>query len=333
MGKVFKILSIDGGGIKGLYSARILQHLEEVYQCNLSDYFDLLCGTSTGGIIALGLSLKKPAANLAELYAKNGKNIFPWWRKILWTGTLRQALFWGKYNDRQLKAQLVNVFGESLIGESNNLLCIPSHSVTDGRNIVFRWNHPEGGLTRDNKASYVEVALATSAAPTYFPLAEVSGYDGKQFIDGGVWSNNPCLVGIAEALRYFVGKGKPYDSIQILSISSLNHIGGMNPGKWKKRSFWGWKDEIFNTTLRAQSDFTHFFMEKLSESTATVPINYIRIPSEELAPEHATTVKLDKATKKVIKLISGKGNDRGLISSKDPQIAEFFKTKKTYKTK
>ncbi len=336
MDKPFKILAIDGGGIKGLYSARILQHLEEVHKCNLSDYFDLLCGTSTGGIIALALSLKKPAKEIAEMYYHQGKKIFPWKRKALWTGKLRQALFWGKYSDKQLKKELNAFFGKSVIGDSHNLLCIPSYSITDARNFVFKYDHKEKEdkpLYRDNQTTYMDVALATSAAPTYFPLAELATYDSKQFIDGGIWSNNPSLVGLAEALQYFVGEGKKYNCIQILSISSLNHTGGMNPGKRRSRSFWGWKDELFDTILRAQSDFTHFLMLQLSKSTATVPITYVRIPTEELSPEHATSVKLDNASKKSIHLISGKGNDRGQLSTKDSEVAQFFKTKKTYKIK
>jgi len=76
-GKVFKILSIDGGGIKGLYSSNILEHLEEEYDCILSDYFDLLCGTSTGGLIALALSQKIRTPLISDIYKKNGHRIFP----------------------------------------------------------------------------------------------------------------------------------------------------------------------------------------------------------------------------------------------------------------
>ena len=333
MSKPFKILSIDGGGIKGLYSARILQHLEEVHGGSLSDYFDLICGTSTGGLIALGLSLKKPASDIANVYEKKGKKIFPRWRRLMGTGMLRQTVFWGKYRNKALKKALIELFKETKIGESNNLLCIPTYSITDARNIVIKWDHPEGKLTRDNKISYVEAGLATSAAPTYFPLAEISELKGKQFIDGGVWSNNPCIVGLTEALQYFVGAGKEYDEIHILSISSLNHIGGTKTRKRRHRSFLGWKDELFNIILRGQSDYTDFFMKQLSKSAAIVPIKYVRIPSEDLSAEQAPCVQLDNASRGTIELIANKGKDRGLLAAKDDEIAQFFKTKKTYKTK
>ena len=187
--KYFKILSIDGGGIKGLYSSTILEHLEKKYNCSCSDYFDLLCGTSTGGLIALGLSLKIPASDISQIYEKHGHIIFPKQSKL--KGLIRQTFYHGKFSDIPLKGVLKETFGDKTISESNNLLCIPSYTYTDARPWVFKFDHKEGKLDRDNKAKYVDVALATSAAPTYFPLAEIDYYDYKQFVDGGVWANNP----------------------------------------------------------------------------------------------------------------------------------------------
>ena len=203
MGKEFKILSIDGGGIKGLYSARILQHFEEHFKCSISDHFDMLCGTSTGGMIALGLSLKKPAAELVKFYKEQGPLIFPNRssnRFARMYDTFRQTLWKGKFNDKQLKSSLETVFGESVIGDSHNLICIPSYTITEARPWIFKYDHTI--LTRDNNTKYVDVALATSAAPTYFPVAEIVNYDYKQFIDGGVWANNPTMVGYIEAVSY-----------------------------------------------------------------------------------------------------------------------------------
>jgi patatin-like phospholipase/acyl hydrolase len=71
--KVFKVLSVDGGGIKGIYSARILEQFEKKFNCRLADYFDLICGTSTGGLIALGLSLKIPVSVITNFYYMRGE--------------------------------------------------------------------------------------------------------------------------------------------------------------------------------------------------------------------------------------------------------------------
>ena len=77
METIFKVLSIDGGGIKGLYSATVLKHFEERFGAPLYKHFDLICGTSTGGLIALALSLGKSSAEIADFYAKRGAQIFP----------------------------------------------------------------------------------------------------------------------------------------------------------------------------------------------------------------------------------------------------------------
>ena len=290
----FKILSIDGGGIKGLYSSTILEHLESKFGGSCSDYFDMICGTSTGGLIALALSQKIPASEISKIYTKHGKDIFPKQNKLV--GLLRQTLWKGKFKDEALKNVLTEIFGEKTIGESNNLLCIPSYSFTDARPWIFKYDHKEGNLDRDNKARYVDVALTTSAAPTYLPLAEIDLYDYKQFIDGGVWANNPSLLGLVEALTYFVGEGKPYDSIQILSVSSLNNTAGKPTGLKRNRSFIQWRNDLFETSLIGQSHFSHYV-----------------------------------ATDKALHLIRGKGNDRGTLASKDPEIAKFFQSQKTYK--
>lgn len=325
----FKILCIDGGGIKGLYSSTILEHLEEKYGGSCSDYFDMICGTSTGGLIALGISQKIPAAELSKIYSEHGKDIFP--KQGLLKGILKQTFLMGKYKDDALKQVLQKVFGDRLIGESNNLLCIPSYSLTDARPWIFKYDHKEGELVRDNKVRYVDVALATSAAPTFLPIAEIGAYDDKQFIDGGVWANDPSLIGLLEALNCFVGEGKQYDEIQLLSISSLNTISGKPIGLKRYRSFIHWREELFETSMIGQSHFTSFFLSKI-QNISSVPVEYVRIPSESISADQKHLVQLDGTSLSAIKFIRGKGNDRGLLAAKDPEIAEFFKTYKTYKT-
>ncbi|MCT1531328.1 patatin-like phospholipase family protein [Sphingobacterium daejeonense] len=336
--KVFKILTIDGGGIKGLYSAQILKHFEEKFECRISDYFDMLCGTSTGGLIALALSLKIPAAEICNFYDNEGPKIFTNFRKIKFggkkysSGTVKQVCRGGKFRDTQLKKSLTGIFGDKRIADSNNLLCIPSYNITEARPFVFKFDHKEGYLNRDNKALYVDVALATSAAPTYFPMAEISYYDNKQFIDGGVWGNNPTLVGYLEALQYFVGQGKEFQKLKILSVSSLSLTGGKPTGLKRNRSFIDWKDDLFETSFSGQSFFTDFFMRKMTE-LQDLDVDYVRIPSSEISSSQEELVQLDVATKPALDLIRGKGNDMGDIYRKKPEIADFFKQEKHYKTK
>lgn len=326
--KPFKILSIDGGGIKGLYSSKILEHLEQTHKSPISDYFDMICGTSTGGLIALALCLKIPSKDISAFYEKHGKVIFPRRTKI--GGILRQTFWRGKYSDHALKMALESIFGERKIADSQNLLCIPSYSLTDARPWVFKFDHRERKLDRDNKALCVDVALATSAAPTYFPLCEIDYYDHKQFIDGGVWANNPTLVGVIEALTYFVGDGREFDSVEVLSLSSLNCTGGKPIGLKRFRSFINWRNDLFDTSLIGQSHFTHYMMSKLCELNH-IKIKYVRVPSENISAEQQHLVQLDNASHEAINFIRGKGNDRGELAKKDSEIEAFFLNKKKYK--
>lgn len=342
--KDFKILSIDGGGIKGLYSATILRHFEEQYNCRISDHFDMLCGTSTGGLIALALSLRMPAADICRFYEEEGPNIFPqfifnkrWLPKkvVNWinagVGIAKQTFYKGKFDDVPLRKALEKIFKERTLSESHNLLCIPTYVVTEARPWVFKFDHKEGNLDRDNKAKYVDVALATSAAPTYFPMAEIDYYDRKQFVDGGVWGNNPTLVGFLEALTYFVGQGKPYQSLKILSVSSLTLTGGKPVGIKRKRAFVNWRNELFETSLTGQSYFTDYFMEKI-KSINDVAVDYVRIPYPLVSHEQAHLVQLDVATPDALDMLRGKGNDQGELYRKRADVATFFQTTKHYQT-
>jgi hypothetical protein len=326
--KTFKILTIDGGGIKGLYSSKIIEQLEDQFNCHIADYFDMICGTSTGGILALGLSLKFKASDISKLYEDKGLFIFPKQNKI--KAYYKQLLGGGKYSDKNLKEALEDTFGNKKIEDCQNLLCIPSYSYTDARPWVFKKDHKEGDLCRDNKAFCVDVALATAAAPTYFPLAEIDYYDSKQFVDGGIWANNPSMVGFLEALRFFVGEGKEYDNLKILSISSLTAPKGKVVGLNRFRSFRHWKGDLIDIMMNGQAFFTDKFMEWIHQINNT-PVTYVRIPTTDLAPEQQDVIQMDNATIDAIKLLKGKGNDTGEIWRKKQDIAQFFEKEKTYK--
>lgn len=328
--KTFKILSIDGGGIKGLYSATILKHLESRFKCQIVDYFDLICGTSTGGLIALGLSLKIPATKLVKFYEENGPKIFPaqnnfisWWKQLFGAG---------KYSNYELRKALKDVFADKIIEESNCLLCIPSYSVTNAQPRVFKYDHKEGSYEIDNKALYRDIGLATSAAPTYLPMVTISYFENQQYIDGGVWANDPSMVGFLEAINHFVGKGKEYSKLSILSISSLSSLKGKVPGLKERRSFINWGAELFDTSMISQAYFSHYFMEQVKKIN-DIPINYFKIPSAEMPDEHSQIITMDNTSQQALDLIKNKGELMGIKYKKEIKVAEFFKELKTYKTK
>ena len=327
MSKAFKILAIDGGGIKGLYSSTILEHLEKEFNIQMTDYFDMICGTSTGGLISLALSLGISANEISKLYSQKGEKIFPQKSKL--TQRFRQFLYKGKYSDKQLEETLRDLFGNRTIGESKNLLCIPSYSITDGRNFIIKYDHRDGNLGRDNSMSYVDAALATSAAPTYFPVCQLSYYNDKQLIDGGVWANNPSLVGFIEAIRFFVGKNRKYDSIEILSISSLKKNKTVKPFSKRYKSFLDWNSQLFDVFSNSQEQFVHYFLSEL-HNHGDIKVKYVRIDSEPVFTNEEDLVEMDLVSEKSIKLLMQKGNDAGYKARRNPSVITFFNNKKTY---
>ncbi|WP_417431682.1 CBASS cGAMP-activated phospholipase [Halpernia sp.] len=336
--KIFKIISIDGGGIKGLYSASILEKFEKKFNCKTSDHFDMICGTSTGGLIALALSIKISAEDIRKFYEAKGEIIFPKHKEIsvpffgkINRGLWKQIAFGGKYSNLGLKESLKEIFVDKKIGDSNNLLCIPSYSITEAKPKVFKYDHKEGGLSRDNDAKMIDIALATSAAPTYLPMAELPYFNNEQFVDGGVWANNPTLVGLLEALNNFVGKGKKYDKISILSLSSLSITGGKPTGLKNERSFKDWGADLFETSMNGQSYFTDFFMSKVKE-ISDIKIDYLRIPSANISKEQESLIQLDIANKEAFNLMRIKADDQALLFEKTKEIEYYFTTLKTYKT-
>lgn len=325
--KVFKVLSIDGGGIKGLYSSRILENFERRFNCHIADYFDLICGTSTGGLIALAISLKLPVSLISNLYQECGSEIFPKQGKTI---SFLKQIFWnGKHSNTKLKKELNKIFSNSLLEESYSLLCIPSFSLSDGRPFIFKFDHKEGNLKRDNRTRYIDVALATSAAPTYLPIISISNYGDRQFIDGGVYANNPTLIGVVESLKYFVGQGKQFEKLKVLSIASLEEPPGRLSIKKQNRSFLDWNKDLFSVFSEGQAYSTEYFVQTLS-SHCDKPFDYVRIPSVALSPDQLSVIDMDNASKEALKILSQKGSDQGDIWGVKSELMDFFSEEKHY---
>jgi len=333
MNNPFKILCIDGGGIKGIYSAQVLAEFEDAFNTTISEHFDLVCGTSTGGIIALGVAGGIPMKKVVDFYIEHGPTIFAQrWKcgsigdKIM---TLKQALFTSKYSQKSLRKALQSVFGSKKIGESQNLLCIPAFNITNSSPRIFKKNY--NLLNQDDEKTFVEVALATSAAPTYFPIQEI---DNVQYIDGGVYANNPVMVGLTEAVYngYWIKpkdqRGKDdYDGVQILSISSCISPSG-DYAKRKRRSFWKWIPTLFDTYGDGQSKSNDYFIKQIKPHL-DFEINITRVENQPLSSEQAKNISLDQAGKHSLKILQGVGAITGNNAKTDPQVQYFFKEKKT----
>ncbi|HWA07540.1 MAG TPA: patatin-like phospholipase family protein, partial [Ignavibacteria bacterium] len=238
----------------------------------------------------------------------------------------------GKFGDKQLKNALVDMLGTKTMGDSDCLLCIPSFDYTNFTYTVFKYDHREGNLSRNNMLPMVDVALATSAAPTYFPLAQIEQLNKIQLVDGGVWCNNPSLVGFMEALRYFAGPGKQFDSVSILSLSSMNNIKGKPPLMKRKRSFLNWAPDLFELGLTGQNEFTDVVLSSI-DKYIQYPLSYLRIPSPEISAEQQKYISLDLATDKAFILMKTNGDHMYHQYKNNETLVNMFREKKLYRTK
>lgn len=238
-----RILSIDGGGIKGVFPASFLATLEDSLGRPVGDYFDLIVGTSTGGIIALGLGLGLDARMLLEFYANHGPRIF---RGNRFLRCIRR-LGVSKYSSDPLRSALTEVFGDRKLGESRKRLVIPSLNLDSGEVHLWKTSH-HPSLERDYKVSVVDVALSTAAAPTYFKTHR--GAAGTPLLDGGMWANNPVAVALVECvgvLQWNVAE------VRVLSLGCTTTPLDVNLGRsyGLGAGYWGLK--IADVFMTAQS--------------------------------------------------------------------------------
>ena len=241
-----QILALDGGGIKGLFSAAMLAEFEEDTGTRITDHFDLIAGTSTGGIIALALASGMRPGEVVRFYEEMGPSIF---RKHLLTGL--QRWFTHKYSQPPLKKALIKVFGEhQSLADLKKRVVVPSFNLSKGEVYIFKTpHHPR--LMRDGRTPLWKVALATSAAPTFFPVS--THVQGIRHIDGGVWANNPSLVAVLEARSML---GVSYEDIHILNIGTTTPLVE-RPRRLNKGGLLIWAPTAAGVIMEAQSKAVH----------------------------------------------------------------------------
>lgn len=320
--KVFKVLTIDGGGIKGLFSAVILSEFEKA-NGSITEHFDLLCGTSTGGLIALALAAGKSPVEIVKFYLDWGPKIFPE-RNIAVRFLKKKGLLFpnSRNTDEVLRQAVQTIVGEKKMQDSNSYLCIPTLSFANAAPYIFKTDHDI--LHRDAEVPMLEAALATSAAPFYFPVATTEGTTAGEFVDGGLWANNPALVGLIEAARFFVGKDRSYHRLKLLSLSTLSPtIGNPIKGKRKLRLVSAAPARIFQATLESQQRATERAVEFLVPAL-NFPADYVRIPSPALSAEHSAIIDLDNAAATSLKTLQFYGETVAHEWWKKSEITSFF---------
>ena len=216
-----RILCIDGGGILGTFPAAFLAGLEQHLQGRpIGSYFDLIAGTSTGGIIAIGLAMGMPASSLLNLYEESGPEIFRQghgpiadfvFRKL----RLGRWLVMNKYDTAPLQAVLNEALKHKRLGDAKTRLLIPAWNPVARSVYIYKTAH-HARLCNDYKSLAVDAALATAAAPTYF-RHHVSQH-GVGLTDGGTWANNPTALAVVEAITML---GWPRELLHVLSLGCL----------------------------------------------------------------------------------------------------------------
>lgn len=315
----FKILSIDGGGIRGIFPAMFLACIEAelmakgVEKWKMYQHFDLICGTSTGGILSIALALGIPAIEIHKLYMENSANIFGKKRGLL------ESVFHPSYDRKHLEILLKETFTSHNNGEEPRLadcktnVCIPIYDLLQGKPSVCKNKYHEK-FTRDYHIPAYKVALATSAAPTYFnPYStnyiDLNGIE-KSFsnkVDGGVMANNPALVGIIEAQAAFY---QPLAKLRVLSIGTgyQKFTDGNNLQKCGLKYWLFPKKRIIELFMQGQSQQVENLISLLqygidSEKRHTPEFVYQRINTEF---DGTSNIEMDETDKIKLKKLSEK---------------------------
>ena len=250
------VLSLDGGGVRGLATVIFLKQLEKISGKKIFDLFDFFIGTSAGGLSIMHLAINKISVNELENF----------WSKDNLAMSMRSS-FWSKnfflttkpkYNNESRTMLLEEYFGNKLISESDKPIAVLTYDVEDRKpRVLSSYN--------DKNIRVISAINATSAAPLYYPTVQVE--DGSWLIDGGVVANNPCLVGYNEARKYFNS-----DKIKVFSVGTGMHTKNLSGEASSKWGPFGWlANDILGILLESHAD--HEILNDL------IGKNYLRINS------------------------------------------------------
>ena len=273
------ILSLDGGGIRGLITARILHDLESRTERRIHELFDLIVGTSTGGILAAGLA--RPligqfgdpctAKELADIYSKQGREIFS---RSLWKGLTSLGGFSDeKYDAASLEDILDEILGDAELKDTVPDIIVTSYDIEKRSPYLFKTSKARAGEAGRNHLLR-HVARATSAAPTYFEAfllddaqwADEQGHR-RALVDGGVFANNPSMIGLSEAMS----SGAAMSEILLCAVGT-----GMNDRKipYEEAKDWGplgWAKPVISVMMDGMSDSADYHARQLLPDSAGDP--------------------------------------------------------------
>lgn len=283
MAKPFLILSIDGGGLRGLVPVMILQKIEALTGKRIQDMFHLVAGTSTGGLIACGLSVSDDGKNplytlqdIANVYINRGKDIFPPDPKgILGIIDKVDSVFSPNYSPKGLDKVLYDMFGTRTMQNCTLPVMACSYDLKNNEPVFFKSRYTQNNC---NVAPLRDVCRATSAAPTYFPAFNMH-YDLKDrvCVDGGVYINNPGMAAVSEASKfgkdpYYKRPDFEFSDIYMISLGTGTYKFDMSKPKYAKGGLAAWATHISDVMMQSVNASTVYECTEMIE-----PNQYLRI--------------------------------------------------------
>lgn len=330
-----RILSLNGGGARGLFTISVLAEIEKILaekysdqEVKIGDYFDLITGTSIGGILALGLATGKSARELEHVFANKAINIFPTRPPLI---NLLKSLWAPIYSSSPLRETIEMMIGaETTFNELTRRVMIPAVNLSTGRPHFFKTPH-NPNFTRDGSLKLIDAALATSAAPTYFAphyCESLSAY----FADGGLVANNPSYIGLLEVFKDM----KPdfnvtHRDIHILNVGTVGEEYSLSPkllSKKKRNGYyhlWGVGKRLVLTTMTANQHLHKNMLQRELMLNDALD-NYIYL-DEVIPNEAANDITLDNASESSLQNLSARGKQLANIQfAQNQRLRNFFIT-------
>jgi len=298
----FQVLALSGGGYRGLYTAKILADLEQEIGGHIAQRFDLIAGTSIGGILALAVAMEIPAERMVKLFEHHGPEIFK--RRLSLWGIVRAP-----YSPEHLKRLLSapELFGEQLLGACKHPVIVPAINYSTGQPQLFKTPH-HVSFKRDHQFRLVDVALATSAAPAYFPRHT---FNNNQYVDGGLYANAPGLLALHEAQTFF---GQEPESVHMISIGTMSSKFTADPRRNRSGGTYDWgglhpanmPKRLFGLSISVQESLSDFML-KHRLGPRYVPLD------EPLTDERARAVALDKTNAPAREVLIGTASETSKV--------------------
>ncbi|MEG2441025.1 MAG: CBASS cGAMP-activated phospholipase [Acetivibrio sp.] len=310
------ILAIDGGGMKGLISAMVLEALEKKLQfysgneeARIADYFDLIAGTSTGAILT-ALYLKPGKDGRPEFSAEDAKNLYLERGKDIFSQSVSHymatlgGLTGPKYSNKALKSILEQYLGNQDIAHLVKPCLMVSYDIYNASAHFF---DSFSAQKKKNKNYYVkEAVLASSAAPTFFPPVMVTSMSGEKkcMIDGGICANNPAMCAFTEIMKL-----STFHSIQDVHILSIGNAGNEYEYSCKNAKNWGiigWSIPVVHTVMNAGKQVTDYELKMLYDTMKNSG-NYIRI--EKKYQKQVELPAMDDSSQEALEILTRIGNE------------------------